>query len=167
MRERTLELEVCLDEAITLQETLLSLVTQQREAIVSENENRVGEISAEIETAVLRLGAVEGRRNKIAADLADELGLVAARWSVLREGLEPEERFALAPRVERLEELVRDLELAKAINGQLVRNELEIVDLSIRSLAGAEWRSATRAYSERGGPATAPVSFPMLLNTAA
>jgi predicted nuclease with TOPRIM domain len=167
MRERARELEVCLDEAISLQENLLVLVTRQREAIVSENEQRVGEISGEIETEVLRLGGVESRRNTVAAELADELGLAAARWSALREGLEPDERFALAPLVERLEELVRDLELANAINGQLVRNELEIVDLSIRSLAGADWRSSTRAYSEHGGPAISPASFPMLLNTAA
>jgi FlgN protein len=167
MRERARELEVCLGEAIDLQENLLELVNRQREAIVSENEAHVVELSTQIETEVLRLGGVESRRNRVAAELADELGLAAARWSALREGLDADERFALAPMVERLEELVRDLELSNAINGQLVRNELEIVDLSIRSLAGAEWRSATRAYSERGGPALMPASVPMLLNTAA
>jgi FlgN protein len=167
MRERARELEGCLEEAIVLQESLLDLVTRQREAIVSENESLVIELSTTIETEVLRLGGVESRRNKIAAELADELGLVVARWSVLREGLEPDEQFTLGPLVERLEELVRDLELANAINGQLVRNELEIVDLTIRSLAGADWRSTTRAYSEHGGPAIAPASSPMLLNTAA
>jgi hypothetical protein len=69
--------------------------------------------------------------------------------------------------VDRVEELVRDIELANAVNGQLVRRELELLDLSVRSLASPDPRAAHRAYGADGGRAAVAPSLPMLLNTAA
>jgi hypothetical protein len=62
---------------------------------------------------------------------------------------------------------VRDLELANAINGQLVRQELELVDLSVRSLGAPDPRTSPRAYTAGGARAGAGASGPVLLNTAA
>ncbi len=114
-----------------------------------------------------RLSAVERARGAAAEALADELGLAATRWSALREALDPFERAVLAPRIERIEALVRDLELANAVNGQLVRQELDLLDMSVRSLAAPDPRTSHRAYTAAGSRATAPASGPVLLNTAA
>jgi hypothetical protein len=124
-------------------------------------------IAGRIEVEVRRLAGIERARAAAAESLADQLGLAATRWSALREALTPAERAALEPVVARLEGVVRDLELANAINGQLVRQELELVDLSVRSLAVPDPRSAPRAYTAAGSRAAAPVAGPVLLNTAA
>lgn len=168
MTRRTVsELADRLDEAIAVQETLLELVQRQRPEIVAGRHTVVDAIAGEIETEVGRLSAIERARGAAAEVLADELGLVATRWSALREALDPFERALIAPRVERIEVLIRDLELANAINGQLVRQELDLLDLSVRSLAVPEVRGAQREYTAAGARASAPASGPVLLNTAA
>jgi flagellar biosynthesis/type III secretory pathway chaperone len=164
---RAAALADALDEAIAVQERLLALVGDQRPAIVAARYELVDALASEIEIEVRRLSAVEKARAAAAEAVADELGLAATRWSALRAALGEDDRRALAPRVDRLESLIRDLELANAINGQLVRRELELVDLSVRSLATPDPRTAPRAYTAAGGRAAAPATGPMLLNTAA
>ncbi len=167
MRERVHELISCLDEVIDIQERLLDAVVRQREAIASGDQERIQEAAARMESDVLRLGALESRRNVVAAELADELGCVAARWSVIRDHLDELERAAVGRRVGKVERLVRELELQNAVNSQLVRTELELVDMSIRSIAVSDPRALTRAYAPGGrAPDPAPAG-PMLLNLAA
>jgi len=167
MRERVTELTSCLDELIEIQERLVAGVIRQREAIGLGEQDGIREAAADMEQDVLRLGALESRRNVIAAELADELGCVAARWSVIRERLDDRERAAVGRRVASVERLVRELELQNAVNSQLVRTELELVDLSIRSIAATDPRALTRAYAPGGRvPDPAPAG-PMLLNLAA
>jgi len=167
MRERVIELISCLDELIEIQERLLAGVIRQREAIAGGDQDLITAAATDLEADVLRLGALESRRNVVAAELADELGCVAARWSVIRERLEDRERAAIGRRVTSVERLVRELELQNAVNSQLVRTELELVDLSIRSIAKTDPRALTRAYAPGGRvPEPAPAG-PMLLNLAA
>ncbi|MFN8121874.1 MAG: flagellar export chaperone FlgN [Thermoleophilia bacterium] len=167
MRERVTELTTCLDELIEIQERLVAGVIRQREAITLGDQDLIREAATDMEQDVLRLGALESRRNVIAAELADELGCVAARWSVIRERLDDRERAAVGRRVASVERLVRELELQNAVNSQLVRTELELVDLSIRSIAATDPRALTRAYAPGGRvPDPAPAG-PMLLNLAA
>lgn len=156
-----------LDEALESQRRLLELVVEQRPAIAGGRHERVDAIAGEIELEVRRLSAIEQARNAAAQALADELGLAATRWSVLREALGPAERTVIAPRVQAIEAVVRDLELANAVNGQLVRQELDLVDMSVRSLATIDRNPAHRAYTAGGTPAAAPASGPLMLNTAA
>lgn len=167
MRETVAELAERLRDAADVQERLLLLMAEQRPAIVAGHHNVVDAVAVRIEAEIARMAAVEGARAVAAEALADELGIAATRWSALREGLTPLEREALEPLVERLEALVRDLELANAINGQLVRHELELLDLSVRSLAAPDVRTTARAYTAAGSRAAAPVAGPLLLNTAA
>jgi hypothetical protein len=167
MTDHASTLAACLDEMILVQERLLVAIGRQRQAIASGSRAAVEEAALAMESDVLRLGALESRRNTAAAALADALGCVSARWAVIREALPDAQRTALAPRVARVARLVRDLELANAVNGQLVRNELEVIDLSIRSAARQDPRTVTRAYSPGGrSPEPAP-SGPAFLNLAA
>ncbi len=166
-RAAVIELADRLDEVIAIQERLLALVQRQRPEIVAGRHAAVDALATEIETEVLRLSAVERARGAAAEALADRLGLAATRWSALREALEPAERQILAPRIERIETLVRELELANAVNGQLVKQELALLDLSVRSLAAPDPRTSHRAYTAAGSRASAPASGPVLLNTAA
>ena len=156
-----------LDEALECQRRLLALVGEQRPAIAAGRHAQVEEIAGLIEVEVRRLASVEQARSAAAEALADALGLAATRWSVLREGLDPAEREMLAPRVQAVEAVVRDLELANAVNGQLVRQELELVDMSVRSLAALDRNPAHRAYTAGGAVAATPASGPLMLNTAA
>jgi hypothetical protein len=156
-----------LDEAVACQERLLALVERQRPEIVAGRHPAVDAIASEIEVEVRRLAGIERARQAAAEALADELGLAATRWSALAAALAPADRDVLAPRVARLEAMVRDLELANAVNGQLVRQELELVDLSVRSLGTPDPRSLPRAYTAGGERAGADASGPVLLNTAA
>jgi flagellar biosynthesis/type III secretory pathway chaperone len=168
VRASVTALAEALGDAIGAQDRLLALVLAQRAAVVSRRHDEVDRIARDIETEVRRLAVTEMAREAAAVMLADELGLAATRWSALAGALLPAERAALEPRVQRLESLVRDLELANAINGQLVRQELAVVDASIRGL-GADGVTGPRlgAYTQRGGRAVAPGAPPMLLNTSA
>lgn len=167
IRPAAQELADHLDESIAVQERLLELVQRQRPAIVSGHHDRVDALAGEIEIEVRRLAAAEQARAMAAEALADELGLAATRWSALREALSADERSLVGPLVARVESVVRDLELANAVNGQLVRQELDLLDLSVKSLASPDPRTANRAYTAAGGRASAPPAGPMLLNTAA
>lgn len=167
IRPAAKELADRLAEAVESQGRLLAMVQRQRPAIVEGRHQEVDDLSAEIELEVRRLAGIEKSRAAAAEALADELGLAATRWSALREALTPDERALIAPRVDRVEALVRDLELANAVNGQLVRQELDLLDLSVRSLAHPDPRTADRGYSATGGRAAAAPAIPMLLNTAA
>lgn len=161
------ELAARLDEVVGAQGRLLDLVERQRPPIVAGRHEQVDALAGEIELELRRLAGMEKARADATEALADELGLAATRWSALRAALAPDERALLAPRVERVEGLVRELELANAINGQLVRRELELLDLSVRSLAQPDPRGAHRGYSASGGRAVAAPAVPVLLNTAA
>lgn len=168
MRPSVTALAAALGEAIEAQDRLLALLLAQRAAIASRHHDDVERIARDIESEVRRLAVTEMAREAAAGVLADELGLAATRWAALAGALDPDERAALEPRVRRLESVVRDLELANAINGQLVRQELAVVDASIRGL-GADGVTGPRlgAYTPRGGRAVAPGAPPMLLNTSA
>jgi flagellar biosynthesis/type III secretory pathway chaperone len=167
VRPAAVQLALALDEAAALQERLIELVAGQRRAVAAGQVDVVELIAREIETTALRLGAVEDARQRAAAGLADALGLAATRWSALREALAPDEAFALDPRVAKLEKLVRDLELANTINGQLIRRELELVDFSIRGLLTTGQGPDTPRYTAGGTFAARPASSPVLLNTTA
>jgi hypothetical protein len=166
-RSAVTELARHLEEAVAAQERLLELVCEQRPAIVAGRPDAVDAVAGRIEVEIRRLAGVEKSRAAAAEALADQIGVAATRWSALREGLTADERATLEPLVARLESVVRELELANAINGQLVRQELELVDLSVRSLAAPDPRTAPRAYTAAGSRAAAPVAGPVLLNTAA
>jgi flagellar biosynthesis/type III secretory pathway chaperone len=156
-----------LDEVIDSQQKLLAMVKRQRPEIVAGRHAVVDAIAGEIETEVRRLSASERARGAAAEALADALGIAATRWSALREALDPFDRATIAPRIERIEVLVRELEMANAVNGQLVRQELELLDLSVRSLGAPDPRVSHRAYTAGGARANAPATGPVLLNTAA
>jgi hypothetical protein len=167
IRPAAQELADRLADLVRAQELLLDLVLRQRPAIIEGRHADVDAVAAEIELEIRRMAGIEKARAAAAEALADEVGLAATRWSALREVLAHDERSLIAPRVERVETLVRDLELANTINGQLVRQELDLLDLSIRSLARPDPRTAHRAYSATGGRAADAPAVPMLLNTAA
>ena len=93
------------------------------------------------------------------------MGAIAAHEERLRRRVE--EAIAENTRVERVESLVRDLELANTVNGQLVRHELDLIDLSVRSLARPDPRTLHRAYGATGARTVDAPAVPMLLNTAA
>ncbi len=167
MRDLVNALAACLDDAIAVQSRLLDRIIAQRAAILANDSDLIETAAREMETDVLRLGGIESTRTRVAAELADELGVIAARWGVIREALDDEEREFLAPRVARVEDLVRDLELHNAINGQLVATELTLVDVSIRTIASGDPQAVTRAYTS-GGTTPAPTPRPpVLLNLAA
>ncbi len=167
MRELVFSLAECLDRAIEVQERLLDCLAVQRDAIISGEGSQVEEASAAMEVELLRLGGIETNRTLVASHLADELGIVSARWSALREGLERSEVEYLAGRVARVEDLIRDLELHNTINGQLIGTELELVDLSIRALASDDGQMTTRAYTQGGATPSPAAPRPVLLNLAA
>jgi flagellar biosynthesis/type III secretory pathway chaperone len=160
-------LAASLDEAIAIHERLIQLTNGQRRAVAAGQVDVVEMIAREMETTALRLARVEDARQRAAADVADEIGIAATRWSALREALGPADRLAIAPRVERLETLVRELELANAINGELIRREMELMDFSIRGLMTATQGPSVQRYTS-GGRMDAPhTASPILLNTTA
>jgi len=167
MRPAAAELALALDEAVDLHALLLELTVAQRSLIADRRADAVEQAAREIETVVLRLASAEERRRGAAAGLADALGLAAAHWSALRGGLAPDERSLLDPRVARLEALVRELELANAVNGQLIRRELALVDFTVRGMLGAAQPAATRRYTSAGQVAAAPAAGALLLNAVA
>ncbi|MCB0882552.1 MAG: flagellar export chaperone FlgN [Thermoleophilia bacterium] len=167
MRDSVIALAECLDLAIEVQERMLGCLQTQRRAIIAADHAEIEAAATEMEGELLRLGGIESNRTRLAAELADELGVVAARWSAIREGLETYEREYLGERVARVEELVRDLELHNTINGQLIGNELELVDVSIRTLASGDAQASTRAYTSRGDASAPAPANPVLLNLAA
>ena len=163
MREAAAHLADCLDDVIDVQERLLDVLTAQRPAIVEGRHDAVETLAHQTEVEVRRLAVAERTREAAAQAMAGELGLATARWTLLRGGLQPEELEVLEGRVTAMEHLVRDIEMANAINGQLVRQELEMMDASMRSLAGP----TPSSYTAAGASAAAPAPRPMMLNTAA
>lgn len=163
MRESAEHLADCLDDVIDVQERLLAVLTAQRPAIVEGRHDAVEALAHQTEVEVRRLAVAERTRAAAAQAVAGELDLATARWTLLRAGLHPEELEVLEERVGAMERLVRDIEMANAINGQLVRQELEMMDASMRSLAGPDPSS----YTAAGASAAAPAPRPMMLNTAA
>jgi flagellar biosynthesis/type III secretory pathway chaperone len=161
------ELATALDEAVAIHERLIQLTNGQRRAVAAGQIEVVEMIAREMETAALRLSGVEDARQRAAADLADAAGIAATRWGSLREVIDPVDRLALEPRVERLETLVRELELANAINGQLIRHEMELMDYSIRGMMTATQGPSVKRYTSGGQMATPQGASPVLLNTTA
>lgn len=163
MRDSAAHLADCLDDVIEVQERLLTALVDQRPAIVEGRHRDVESLAQQIEIEIRRLAVAERVRGAAAQVLADERDVAGTRWSLLRTALDGEEFEELEPRVGHVEELVRDLEMANAINGQLVRQELEVMDTSMRSLAGP----SPRSYTAAGATAAAPPPRPMMLNTSA
>lgn len=163
MRDSAVQLSECLEDVIEVQERLLGALLEQRPAIIEGRHRAVEELAQRCEIEIRRLTVAERVRAGAAQVLADELGLPTPRWSVMRSAVTDEERELLEPAVAQVEDLVRDLELANAINGQLVRHELEVMDASMRSLAGP----TPRSYTAAGATAAAPQPRPMMLNTSA
>lgn len=163
MRESAMQLADCLEEVVAVQERLLTKLVAQRPAIIEGRHADLESLSQQTEIEVRRLAVAERVRAAAAQVLADERGATGTRWSLLRAGLDEDELVELDSLVGRVEQLVRDLEMANAINGQLVRQELEVLDTSMRSLAG----SGPRAYTSAGSTAASPPPDPMMLNTAA
>jgi flagellar biosynthesis/type III secretory pathway chaperone len=163
MRDSVSHLAGCLDDVIDIQERLLDVLEQQRPAIVEGRHREVEALSQRTEIEIRRLQVAERVRAAAAQIVADELGLATPRWSVMRAALTEDELPALEERVGVVEELVRDLEMANAINGQLVRQELEVMDASVRSLIARPAAGYTAAGISPAAPATGPV----MLNTSA
>lgn len=163
MRESIIRLSECLEDVIEVQERLLASLLDQRPAIIEARHAAVEQLAQRCEIEIRRLTVAERVRAGAAQELADELGLPTPRWSVLSSALADDERELLEGSVAHVEALVRDLELANAINGQLVRHELEVMDASMRSLAGP----TPRSYTAAGATAAAPQPRPMMLNTSA
>lgn len=161
------ELAVALDEAIAIHERLIQLTNGQRRAVTAGQTEVVEMIAREIETSALRLSGVEDARQRAAAELADATGIAATRWSALRDAIDPVDRLALEPRVARLEVLVRDLELANTINGEIIRREMELMDFSIRGLMTATQGPSAKRYTSGGQMAAPQGASPVLLNTTA
>lgn len=161
------ELAAALDEAIAIHERLIQLTNGQRRAVTAGQIEVVEMISREMETSALRLSGVEDARQRVAAELADAAGIAATRWSALRDAIDPVDRLALEPRVERLEVLVRDLELANTINGEIIRREMELMDFSIRGLMTATQGPSAKRYTSGGRMAAPQGASPVLLNTTA
>lgn len=161
------ELAAVLDEAIAIHERLIQLTTGQRRAVTAGQTDVVEMIAREMETSAMRLSGVEDTRQRAAAELADAVGIAATKWSALRDAINPVDRQALEPRVERLEVLVRDLELANAINGEIIRREMELMDYSIRGLMTATQGPSTKRYTSGGQMAAPQGASPVLLNTTA
>ena len=167
MRPAARRLADDIDLCIELQEQLVELAGAQRTALVEGVQELVDAGVRQAETTVLRLAAAEAERQAAAEELADELGVAATRWSALRAALETDEVAELAPRIDRLETVVRDLELANAVNSQIVMRELDLVDVRMRGLSSAEAPRVTRGYTERGDATVGEGASPMLLNTSA
>ena len=91
--------------------------------------------------------------------------MAATRWSVLGPELSAAERDLLGPLVERVETVVRDLELANAINSQVVMRELDLVDVQIRGLSSTQGPRVTRGYADDGSATVGQGAAAMLLNT--
>lgn len=163
MRDSADQLAGCLEDLIEVQERLLTALVEQRPAIIEGRHRRVEELAQRAEIDIRRLAVAERVRAAAAQVLADERGAAGTRWGVLRAVLDGDEAELLDPLVDRVEGLVRDLEMANAINGQIVRQELEVMDASMRSLAGG----GPRSYTAAGAQADAPPPTPMMLNTAA
>ncbi len=163
MRESVSHLAGCLDDVIDIQERLLDVLEQQRPAIVEGRHRDVEALAQRTEIEIRRLAVAERIRGAAAQVVADELDLAGPRWSVLRAALNADEVTHVEERVGLIEELVRDLEMANTINGQLVRQELEVMDASVRSLVA---RPAA-GYTAAGASPAAPATGPLMLNMSA
>ena len=164
------ELGQALDEAIAVQTRLLALTNMQRDAVAAGRAADVDRMARELEVTVMRAAAVEDRRQRAAAELGARHDMAATRWSTLRDAVPPAERLALDAKVERLEGLIRDLEMANAIAGQLIRRQLDLVDFSMRTLLGdvaAAGTTPLTRYTARGRVAAPPPARPVLLNLTA
>ncbi len=167
MRSAARRLADGIELCIAIQEELVELAATQRSSLVAGLHDAVEAASRTGEIAVLRLSAAEAERQAAAEELADALGVNATRWSTLRAALGPEAEAELAPRVARLEAVVRELELANAVNSQIVVRELHQVDIQIRGLSATEVPSVTRGYTKRGDPTAGRDAAAILLNTSA
>lgn len=163
MGDAPARLDGCLQDVIEAQERLLAVLVEQRPAIIHGRHREVEALSHRADIEIRRLAVAERARVAAAQALADERAVDGGRWSSLRPALAPDERDLLEPAVLRVEELVRDLEMANAVNGQLVRQELEVMDASMRSLGDG----GPPSYTAAGARADSPPPRPMMLNTAA
>jgi flagellar biosynthesis/type III secretory pathway chaperone len=161
------DLASALDEGIAIHERLIELTNGQRRAVAAGQVEVVEMIAGEMENAALRLSGVEETRQRAAMEIADAAGIAATRWSALRDAINPVDVLALDARVARLETLVRDLELANAINGELIRREMELMDYSIRGMMTATQGPSANRYTSGGQMAAPQGASPVLLNTTA
>lgn len=167
MRPAAQRLAAGIERCIELQERLIAMAGAQRSSLVAGLHDAIDANVRAAESTVLELGAAEAERQTAAEELADELGVAATRWSALRPSLSPSERDLLGPLVERLELVVRDLELANAVNSQVVMRELDLVDVQIRGLSSDEAPRVTRGYTDSGNATVGQGAAAMLLNTSA
>lgn len=161
MRECISHLAGCLDDVIDIQERLLGVLEEQRPAIVEGRHRDVETLAQRTEVEIRRLAVAERVRGAAADAVASELDLAASRWSVMRAALDEDELARVEERVSLVEDLVRDLEMANAINGQLVRQEIEVMDASVRSLVARPAAGYTAAGSSPAAPATGPLMLNM------
>ncbi len=167
MRPAARRLAAGLERCIALQERLVEMASAQRASLVGGLHDSIDASVRAAEATVLELSVAEAERQTAAEELADELGVAATRWSALRPALSPAERDLLGPLVDRVETVVRDLELANAINSQVVMRELDLVDVQIRGLSSSEAPRVTRGYSDDGSATVGQGAAAMLLNTSA
>jgi len=167
VRHSAAQLAAGIDARVELQEQLLALAGDQRAAIMAGDHEAVDAGARAAETVALRLASAEAERQAAAQTLADELGSASTRWSALSDAVADDERLAIQPRVDLLERSVRELEPANAVNGQLITQEIELVDMQIRGLVGGGPAPSPQAYTRQGGRADTPAVDPRLLNASA
>lgn len=144
---------------------LLDLTVSQRDPITRADVAGIERVALDLERALARAQMAEDARHQAARLLADAAGSGATRWSVLRERVDADVQALLDPRIAALEEQVRELELANAINAGLCQQELDLVDHSLRSvLAPAD---SGRRYTSTGGDAPSAPALPVLINRVA
>lgn len=163
MRESVEHLADCLDDLVEVQERLLLALLAQRPAIIEARHRDVEQLSRRVEIEIRRLAVAERAREAATQTLAHECGLPGTRWSLLSSALDEDEVEVIGGLVATVEQLVRDIELANTINGQLVRQELEVLDISMRGLAG----TGARQYTAAGATAEAPPPSPLMFNLSA
>ena len=152
-----------LDEQVDLQEELLGVTARLRRALVEGDPGGLAAATREAEARLHALNLAERRRERAAGELALGRGLESAGWGELREALADDELEVIEPRVDALENVVRRLELANAVNGRMIRHEMDRVDFSIR-LAGA---TESPVYSAQGASSHGVGGTPLMLNTSA
>lgn len=153
-----------LDRLIELQEELLRVIGRLRRALVEGDPEGLTEVTREAEARLHSLNMAERRREAAAGELASDLGIPATRWADMRDRLDDDELGELEPRIEALENVVRRLELANAVNDRMIRHDIAQVDFAIR-LNGV---SEPATYSGPGATAQpSGTGDPIMLNTIA
>lgn len=154
-----------LDSLVEAHSGLLALARAQRVPIAQGDAAGVDRVARQVEVQLSHALSCEDARQNAAAALAAAAGSPSPRWSTLSEVLPAAIREDLQARIVRLEEVVRELELANAVNAGLCAQELALVDHSLRAVLSQA--DVHRGYSATGGDAPSAPAAPVLINQVA